>query len=436
MPERTLRSPWPSARVSPTTRIEHSDPDSLRADLDGRLQSIKLSVDYLHAKRGDRRVIDPVSRGHVAWSVVVVVLAVYSIIATGYHIAFPAAYLRALFIDYLVDIVFVVHLVLNVRLVGRREGAVLVQPSARRYALSVSGVCDACACLPLDLFQATQGWNPAWRVLKLLRLSSIRSSLNTLQRATTREPQIDAVHVTRLALTWLLLPQLAAVGRILLARHSPADDNDDAWGPSAAVVAQPDHVQYLAALYWAMGTMSGYADGSLPWTALQHLFTLLLLNCGVILLAYTVGALALLGGSTRQRAHAFERLVSSLRHLIGRHPEFPEELTRRLTSHVLHRWETIKTHQTGLADAAQLLSELPVCIRNEAVQCMTADALSKVPLFANSEPGFMFALTQRMEAIEVLMNEDIVIAGALNDCMYVVLRGVRCSAARSPLPGH
>lgn len=415
-----------------------ADAKTMQAELDRRLWLInadggtstpvvatpRAGTAVVDARTQRKSIIDPTSRHHIRWSASIVLLAVYSLISTGYQLAFPethASFHHALVFDWMLDVVFVVQYVLTLRYLGRREGAFLVRPSSRRYALSLRGMCDVCACLPLDVFQGATGWHPGWRVLKLLRISSLRVALTTLERATTRTRLIDAVGVARLVLFWLLMPHLAAVGRILLARNAAPGDT---WAPSASVRAQTEYVQYLHSFYWAMGTMTGYADGSLPSSAAQHVFTLFLLNLGLGSLAYTVGALSLMDGSARQRVHAFERLVPALHRLVQRHPCIPKELEHRLTSYILHRWENIKMHKTELADASVLLSELPSCVRNEAVQCMTARTLSMVPLFANCETGFMFALTQRMEAIEVIMGEDLIVEGSPNDCMYVVLRGL------------
>ena len=46
-----------------------------------------------------------------------------------------------------------------------------------------------------------------------------------------------------------------------------------------------------------MGLMTGYADGSVPQTALQYVFTLALMNLGLFAFAYTVGVLSVMGES-------------------------------------------------------------------------------------------------------------------------------------------
>lgn len=47
---------------------------------------------------------------------------------------------------------------------------------------------------------------------------------------------------------------------------------------------------YLRSLHWCMGVMSGYSDGTVPVTAEQYIFTLIVLNIGLFTFAYTVWA--------------------------------------------------------------------------------------------------------------------------------------------------
>ena len=100
-----------------------------------------------------------------------------------------------------------------------------------------------------------------------------------------------------------------------------------------------------------------------------------------------------------------------------------EPLRRRLTGYILHRWKLIKTSGTELADASELLRELPPCVAVDAVQSMTEEALSQVPLFARVETGFMCALTQRMEAIDAAAGVVLMEQGQVNDTMFIILRG-------------
>ena len=80
-----------------------------------------------------------------------------------------------------------------------------------------------------------------------------------------------------------------------------------------------DHTTlYLRALHWCMGVMSGYADGTVPVEPLQYLFTLAVLNIGIVTFAYTVGAVGAIGEGNSQQSRDFQITVSAMRHFVIR----------------------------------------------------------------------------------------------------------------------
>lgn len=256
-------------------------------------------------------VVSPSSRRYLAFLVVLALLGTYSVAVAAYELAFPAglgaAFRASLVVDWLIDLVFVGGALANFHLLGYfEEGAVVLRPSRWRYGRSWLACCELLGCLPLDVFQAATGWHPGFRANKLLRVVTVRASLNALQASTTRPRLINSLHVVKLVLLWLIMPHIAATGRLLLARERAGDG----WEPTDAVRAEPDSVQYLHALYWCLGLMTGYADGAVPETAGQALFTLGLINLGIFSFAYTVGVLGLMGGSERRRAHDLRSSLS------------------------------------------------------------------------------------------------------------------------------
>ena len=290
--------------------------------------------------------------------------------------------------------------------------------ASRRYRSSIQGWLDVLACLPLDIFQAASGWHPAWRLNKLLRVWSLSVHLKTLQRSTAKPQLINSIILLRLLATWLILPHLAACCRILIAR----ENNGDTWEPTESVQAKSIEMQYLHALYWCMGLMTGYADGTVPSTIRQYVFTLALINLGLFTFAYTVGVLSSMGDAGRDRANDFVVMVNATQRFLRRH-ELPAELEVRVVDFLLHRWRQICNDHKELIDAAALLEQLPPCVRFEAVLSLTQDALTKVPLFARVESGFMNALTQKMQPVNASIGELLIQQGAFSDAMYIVLRG-------------
>jgi hypothetical protein len=235
----------------------------------------------------------------------------------------------------------------------------------------------------------------------------------------------------RLLLTWLIVPHIAACCRILIA----AENNGDEWEPEAYVLADSIEMQYLHALYWCMGLMTGYADGSVPSTVLQYVFTVTLMNLGLFTFAYTVGALSSIGDVGRDKVNEFVVLVNATQRFLRRH-ELSPNLEVRIVEFLAHRWRQINTGTKELVDAATLLEQLPPPVRYQAVLSLTQDALTKVPLFARAESGFMNALTQKMIPLNSSIGQVLVTQGTVSEAMYIVLRGWFVVKNEDPPPMH
>lgn len=201
-------------------------------------------------------------------------------------------------------------------------------------------------------------------------------------------------------------------------------DDDDQWKnrPRNLDPAVEHTTLYLRSLHWCMGVMSGYSDGTIPMDVIQYIFTLGVLNVGIVAFAYTVGAVGAIGEGNSQQSRHFQITVSAIHHFVIRY-QIPDAFTKRITDYFAHRWESIKSNEKELVTAAELLEELPPCVRFDAVECMTSDALGKVPLFARVEEGFIHALTQKMEPISTSVGETLVKQGEVCDGLYIVLKG-------------
>jgi hypothetical protein len=254
---------------------------------------------------GELAPYDPESARWLCWLGLLVVLSSTSSFVTAFEIAFYEAHegLSGLTVaNWLVDLIFVANIALHADagflLDGQKEMRLEV---ARRYYLrSALFVADAVACMPLDFLQAATGWQPWWRVNKLLRLPVLFVHLARLEARIARQMLVRLIQVNRLILMWFLMVHLAACLRILL---SAADDTDDYWWARDAsapwkvareAMEGPVSTVYLGALYWCMGLMTGYGDGDVPETPGQYLFTLIIINAGVFTFAYTVGVLGTL----------------------------------------------------------------------------------------------------------------------------------------------
>jgi len=398
-------------------------------DLENRIRHLRTATltDVMDAPDVAHARIDPESRRFLLWLGLMILLAAYSTASTGYYISFTtvfSAFHASYVFEWLVDAAFLVNMAvqLNVGYVDDEGAKVTSLPVIRRrYLLSSGFVFDLLAALPLDLLQLSVGWTPALRANKYLRLWAMRAYLRRLLETSENPTVINYITLARLILIWLLLPNIFCVIRILLIRDG---DSDDIWKnrPRNLDATQHTGALYLRSLHWCMGVMSGYSDGTIPTLRLQYIFTLLVLNIGLFVFAYTVGVIGAIGDGNSQASRNFQISVSALHHFVLRY-QLPATYVNRITTYLAHRWESIKSNEKELVTAAELLEELPPCVRYDSVECMTADALNKVPLFARVEEGFIHALTQKMEPVSTSIGETLVRQGEVCDGLYIVLKG-------------
>ena len=71
----------------------------------------------------------------------------------------------------------------------------------------------------------------------------------------------------------------------------------------------PIEMQYLQSLYWSMGLMTGMADGTVPSTPFQYIFTLFCITVGVFTFAYTVGNIGSMDENKMKQALEFQLQV-------------------------------------------------------------------------------------------------------------------------------
>ena len=256
-------------------------------------------------------VIDHESPRYVAWSALMTVLAFYSNFVNSYQLAFyrsSRGFDATLVLEYLIDVAFLLNLALGFAVTHFAGEEKVAEPAriARHYVRSPRFWADALACLPLDVVQLAVGWNPLCRANKLCRLYSLAHHAALLQRATPTPALRNALRVGQLVIIWLQTPHLLACVRLLLLHAAPQPHETGEWRPPDDVAAADPFRQYLHALYWCMGLMTGFGDGDTPESGAQYAFTLFVINLGLFTFAYTVGVLGALGAQRIQRANDFQ----------------------------------------------------------------------------------------------------------------------------------
>ena len=353
--------------------LSRPKPQTSRASLSERVAKINEPPN-----RDGHVAIDPEGSWYIAWLALVLALALFSVASNSYMMAFgqpgswAARFHWLLPVEWTVDLLFVANVAIHLNVGFVQFGSKVMEKSTvrARYLYSLHGVADLVGVLPLDLLQGASGWAPAVRATKMARILAIHRSLDRIRASTLRMWLDKAISACEIVLFWLLFPHLCACVRILIGRQGDGY-GQDSWSPEAQLSGDSAWTQYLHSLYWCMGLLTGYADGDVPVTVAQSFFTTIVINTGAFAFSVSVGYIGAIWPASSKRQMEFQVHVNSMHAFMQRH-EVSKSLVTRITDFYAYQWKNLYVSEQ---DA---LGMLPATLRFEAVESMTADALSKV----------------------------------------------------------
>ena len=319
-------------------RTRSSDEEDEENETEAKLYELRSRLSSVNQSELVSSLIDPESKSYRLWLGVICLLSFYSSSEALFTIAFYRHYrdyYAALPLAYVIDLAFAANVFIHLR-TGffdpvSGEKVMDRQRAARHYLYSARGVLEISAAVPFDVFQAATGWNPLFRLPKILRLYSMPTTLRVLSETSVTPRTINLLTIVRMFFLWLVASHAAACVRILFAavegyggpkealHGSPI--TVDTWNLPSELASRPLATQYLHALYWCMGLMTGMATTPLLNTA-QFMFTTAVITAGAFVFAFSVGAIGAIeeqdeevrvGAAQRERDEASSRGTRSCR---------------------------------------------------------------------------------------------------------------------------
>lgn len=380
-----------------------------------------------HGERsgGLRGVLSPDARWLAFWRVGVALAAVAQAVTVPYRAVFGFERPWAWFcFDTACDLVFAADMALSVRTAFWDAGRLQTDPALVRahYVREGSFWWDAAASVPLSLGQLATGWQPAWRLHKLARLSTA----SRLLRRSEDNPEVSmaSVRVLRLVMYTLLLSHFVGCGWFVFG-HAHGFGSD-LWVPSEELRESPRVSQYLSALFFALGTMKGISvhetvEGDMPQTTDGALFTIAVILCGVVLFAYIVGSIDNVVDVTRDNYARFHQVMASTSRFMSTHG-----LSADLQARVQHYYAYVWDRTRGFHKSNPMMSRLdrlPPVLRADMAAALPARILANTPLFLGLEEGFVAALVQSLQQRFCTPGEFVFHAGDLGDDVYFIVGG-------------
>ncbi|KAE8988878.1 hypothetical protein PR003_g22357, partial [Phytophthora rubi] len=198
-----------------------------------------------------------------------------------------------------------------------------------KYLTSFGFLLDLLAIVPLSVILplTNVGWVssgtcwPGWlEALKVLRFRRIPSYLTNLDDIYSK--RFRSLKIFKVLVVTTFVAHVVACGRFAFGRSKSGSDS---WLPFAPLENDSLTTQYVQALFWSVGLLTGAFDGALPRFNTEFAFTLTVALLGFVLFIYACSTLFMLSKSESNQTELAQARINQLRHLLTFH-RVPESL--------------------------------------------------------------------------------------------------------------
>jgi hypothetical protein len=163
-------------------------------------------------------------------------------------------------------------------------------------------------------------------------------------------------------------------------------------------------------------TVPGFADLEAP-SFREKLIGLGMFISGLILFGYvTASVTSILANRDSQRSRYQAKLLSVRQYMD--HNNFDRNTRKRVSDYYDYLWKRNK----GI-DAKTIFSDLPTTFQAELALGINGHIIAKVPLFQDTEIGFMRMLSLALQPVLFLPNEYVVKKGDIGSEMFFIHKG-------------
>ncbi|KNE70665.1 hypothetical protein AMAG_15421 [Allomyces macrogynus ATCC 38327] len=253
----------------------------------------------------------------------------------------------------------------------------------------------------------------------------------TTSASVSSSPEPDVVAQTRSAfsLSWLPLSRLASSPSTTTSSTTTTTTTTMTWSMydpnrhnSVDLHAHEldDHtsIKYVYSAYWVLNilTVPGYADLEAP-NFQEKTIGLAMFLSGLILFGYvTASVTSILANRDSQRSRYQQKLLSVRQYMDHNH--FDATTRKRVSAYYNYLWKRNK----GI-DAKTIFTDLPTTFQAELALGINGHIIGKVPLFQDTEIGFMRMLSLALQPVLFLPNEYVVKKGDIGSEMFFIHKG-------------
>jgi len=441
--------------VEPMTKVEPEEEKDTMESSKG-IQEILAKYDV------SPWLLDPRSKRMKRWDSIIALALLYTALLTPYEIAFldmkPASKIDVKLssfvlycINWVVDLTFLTDLIFNFNLIyfdpELANGTWIVDRYKIVYRY-LTGFCiiDVISIIPFGEMDAGN-----LKALKLLRLLRLFKLLRILRSGRILKRLEDNINIDYNVLTlckfiigtlfiahWLacmfqLLTRIVStktdwVTNYFSAHHDPGfemglcmdhTDHFETNSELRACLHVSPFATYIAALYWALVTMStiGYGD-IVPTGTEERFFIIFAMLIGTSVFAYVVGSVCGIVANMDKKNAAFMELMDDLNAFM-RATNLDVPLRYRLRDYFRYRH---KGNDTSIW--TNILTQMSPKLRGEVAIKQCGEWINNVPFFIGAPKQFVVDIALKLTSVTYPQDEEILRVGEFSTQLYIVERGV------------
>eukprot|EP00002_Diphylleia_rotans_P025219 TRINITY_DN4986_c0_g1_i6.p1 TRINITY_DN4986_c0_g1~~TRINITY_DN4986_c0_g1_i6.p1 ORF type:complete len:1636 (+),score=306.35 TRINITY_DN4986_c0_g1_i6:100-5007(+) len=363
----------------------------------------------------------PSSKLRLLYEMVMFLATLYTIIVVPFRSAFGwSDFMRSiLFLDYLVDFLFWVEILLNFYTPQTMDEVMRYDPKmiALRYRNSRFAF-DLISQLPYDIFAVGFGME-ALRYLRLPRMIRVVKLYKYVEKWEMEWKSLGSYFRIVLIFSILILVShwIACVWWIV--GISAPNEADSGWISGAGVADKSISTQYTTSLYWSIVVLTtvGYGDITAQNDAEKFVAICTMLT-GAFFYGLLFGNIASVISTMDAASSRLLQKASKLHRYMSYH-KLPDDLRVRIQNYFDIMW----SRERGL-DEFEITHDLPTALRSEVAVYIHRDLVNKVSFFrATHNAGFINSLVLNLKPQIALPGEVILREGDLPNEMFFLSRG-------------
>ncbi|XP_077732459.1 cyclic nucleotide-gated channel beta-3 isoform X2 [Canis aureus] len=311
--------------------------------------------------------------------------------------------------DITCDIIYLCDMLLiQPRLQFIKGGDIMVDSNElkRHYRSSTKFQLDVASVMPFDVFYLFFGFNPVFRMNRILKYTSFFEFNHHL------ESIMDKAYIYRVIRT---------TGYLLYTLHINACiyywASDYEGIGSTKWVYNGEGNKYLRCYYWAVRTLITIGGLPEPQTSFEIVFQLLNFFSGVFVFSSLIGQMQDVIGAATANQNNFR---ISMDHTISYMNTYsiPKNVQNRVRTWYEYTWDSQR-----MLDESDLLCTLPVTMQLALTVDVNLSIISKVELFKGCDTQMIYDMLLRLKSTVYLPGDFVCKKGEIGKEMYIIKQG-------------